>query len=165
MAEHVALMGSRGGDGDAGEHPDHLPSAAQVEGVLGMPAAAISSMESNVRHILSNDTSAISTLRCLKLFLERLGSSCYDNMPITLVAGNSLAVLGEALQSSAFLELRPSLAAAALLCSCREMIGSIPAWPSALQQLTGYSQADDPSFAAAQHTVADLLSRLYGSFS
>ena len=149
---------------DTGEHPDQLPSPAQVEHVLGMPATAISSMESNLRHILSNDTSAISTLRCLKLYLERLGSSCYDSMPVTLVAGNSLALLTEALQSPAFLEIRPSIAAAALLSSCREMIGSMPGWPSSLQQLTSYGEGSDTGFAAAQQTVAALLTGLCGGF-
>ena len=147
----------------AGEHPDHLPGPGRVEQVLGVPAAAISSMESNVRHMLGNDTSAISTLRCLKLFLERLGSSCYDSMPVTLVAGNSLAVLTEALQSAAFLDIRPSLAAAALLTSCRKMIGSIPAWPSSLEQLTSYAETDDQGFVAAQHAVTALLASLFGT--
>ena len=35
-------------------------------------------MEWNVRRVLGNDVSAISTLRCLKLFLERLGANYLD---------------------------------------------------------------------------------------
>ena len=94
------LMGSLGGDGACRGAPGP-PAICSSGGARAGHASgtAISSMESNVRHILSNDTSAISTLRCLKLYLERLGSSCYDSMPVTLVAGNSLAVLTDALQS------------------------------------------------------------------
>ena len=35
-------------------------------------------MEWNVRRVLGNDTSAISCLRCLKLYLERLGANFLD---------------------------------------------------------------------------------------
>ena len=45
---------------------------------LGTPGSSISQMEWHVRSLLNDDTSAISTLRCLKIYLERLGLRYLD---------------------------------------------------------------------------------------
>ena len=44
----------------------------------GTPGSSISQMEWHVRSLLNDDTSAISTLRCLKIYLERLGLRYLD---------------------------------------------------------------------------------------
>ena len=48
-----------------------LRSCPVVSAACGLPAPAVEQMEWNIRQVLSQDTAAISTLRCLKLFLEQ----------------------------------------------------------------------------------------------
>ena len=48
--------------------------------MLLLQAALIGQMEWNVRQVLAHDTSAISTYRCLKIFLERLGCNFADQV-------------------------------------------------------------------------------------
>ena len=47
----------------------------------------VQQMEWNMRRVLANDTSAISTLRCLKLYLERLGCNFLDQESVQMLAG------------------------------------------------------------------------------
>ena len=49
-------------------------------------AAVVHQMEWNIQRVLNNDTSAISTLRCLKLYLERLGCNFLDQESVSHVA-------------------------------------------------------------------------------
>ena len=44
-------------------------------------------LEFHLRSVLANDSSAISTLRCLKLYLERLGCNHLDTGTMQAVAG------------------------------------------------------------------------------
>ena len=46
----------------------------------------VQQMEWNVQRMLNNDTSAISTLRCLKLYLERLGCNFLDQESVSHLA-------------------------------------------------------------------------------
>ena len=71
----------------AGEQADLLPGHAEVESVLGVSLVGVENMEKSVRQILNNDTSAISTLRCLKLYLERLGCDFGDGQQLQRAAG------------------------------------------------------------------------------
>ena len=71
----------------AGEQAELLPGHAEVESVLGVSLAGVENMEKSVRQILNNDTSAISTLRCLKLYLERLGCDFGDGQQLQRAAG------------------------------------------------------------------------------
>lgn len=66
-----------------------VPRGAGVEAVLGYPQAALDKVEAHVRGLLASDTSAISTLRCLKLYLERLGTDFQDPEALSLVAGTT----------------------------------------------------------------------------
>lgn len=50
-------------------------------------AGVVQQMEWNMRRVLANDTSAISTLRCLKLYLERLGCNFLDQESVQMLAG------------------------------------------------------------------------------
>lgn len=48
-------------------------------------------MEWSVQRVLNNDTSAISTLRCLKLYLERLGCNFLDQESVAHLAVSARA--------------------------------------------------------------------------
>ena len=52
----------------------------------GAQMAIVQQMEWNIRRVLQNDTAAISTLRCLKLYLERLGCNFLDQESVTAIA-------------------------------------------------------------------------------
>lgn len=51
-----------------------LPSDALMAAAIGVPAGSVGKMEANMQAALGGDTKAISMLRCLKLFLERMGT-------------------------------------------------------------------------------------------
>ena len=54
---------------------------------LGLQASSMAFLEFHLRSVLANDSSAISTLRCLKLYLERLGCNHLDTGTMHAVAG------------------------------------------------------------------------------
>ncbi len=56
-------------------------------------AGLVGQMEWNVRRVLGNDTAAISTLRCLKLYLERLGCNFLAQETVHALAGSSFALV------------------------------------------------------------------------
>lgn len=58
-----------------------------------MQSGLIHQMEWNVQRVLSNDTSAISTLRCLKLYLERLGCNFLNQEAVMALAVRKLSHL------------------------------------------------------------------------
>ena len=58
----------------AGEHPDRLPSDERLEAATGLPAGGVAQAQDTVRTLLRGDTSSISAVRVLKLYLERLGA-------------------------------------------------------------------------------------------
>lgn len=70
-----------------GEQAELLPGDAEIERVLGASLRAVEGMDKSVRQVLGADTSAISTLRCLKLYLERLGSDFQNASELQRIAG------------------------------------------------------------------------------
>lgn len=52
-----------------------------------LQASSMAFLEFHLRSVLANDSSAISTLRCLKLYLERLGCNHLDTGTMHAVAG------------------------------------------------------------------------------
>lgn len=52
-----------------------LSDSAVVAGVLGLPAGALAAAEARVLGALQGDLIAVSALRVLQLYLERLGCS------------------------------------------------------------------------------------------
>lgn len=115
--------------------PDSLPE------LTGFSTATVSAMESRVRSTLGDDIRAISTLRIILLFLERIGT--VDER--TDIAIRSL--VQQMLPNSSFLQYRPSVVGAAVLFSVRKQQGLYPFWPSALMHMTGYSPRKDGAFA------------------
>ena len=64
-----------------------MPGDAEIERVLGVRLRAVEGMDKSVRQVLGADTSAISTLRCLKLYLERLGCDFQNPSELQRIAG------------------------------------------------------------------------------
>ena len=116
--------------------------------------------EAALSRALGGDTGAVSALRVLQLYLERLGCSPLALQQCQLVgvmAAAATDLARKAALSPAFAAFRPSLVAAACLLRAREALGLAPAWPRALQSMTGYS----PAAPAGQLRQAlDLLSVL-----
>lgn len=109
----------------AGEHPDRLPTPARLESVTGLPAAALSQTEGSVRQLLEGDTAAISAVRVLKLFLERLGADFSSPAALRCAAGPALGLITEAVCAPELLGRQPSLLAAAALMAARQAEGGL----------------------------------------
>ena len=56
-------------------------------------ASSLAFLEYHLRGVLANDSSAISTLRCLKLYLERLGCNHLDTDTMHSVAGSAFKLV------------------------------------------------------------------------
>ena len=82
-----SCMRCKQSDVHAGEQAELLPGDAEIERVLGVSLRAVEGMDKSVRQVLGADTSAISTLRCLKLYLERLGSDFQNASELQRIAG------------------------------------------------------------------------------
>ena len=61
-------------------------------------ASSLAFLEYHLRTVLANDSSAISTLRCLKLYLERLGCNHLDADTMHAVAGSAFKLVRPQLQ-------------------------------------------------------------------
>jgi hypothetical protein len=93
LAVGCVIIAARQVDGPAGMPP--LPPDAVVSAACGLPAPAVEQMEWNIRQVLSQDTAAISTLRCLKLFLERMGAHHMDGPSAASLTGRASALVSE----------------------------------------------------------------------
>ncbi|KAI7837283.1 hypothetical protein COHA_008897 [Chlorella ohadii] len=170
LAVGCVVIGAKQVDGPApsGGVPPALPPGADVEAASGLPRAAVDQMEWNVRQVLVQDTAAISTLRCLKLFLERMGAHHLDEAAAAAMAGRASKLVCDSLTDMAFLNCRPSVIAAALLYVERRSRGIIPFWPSMLAKLTGYQDMSTPELSVAikaAQRIAQALVNGNGSIS
>jgi pentatricopeptide repeat domain-containing protein 1 len=66
-AASLRLSAAQGGG------PDAAPRADAAAAAAGVDAGAMGVMEWQLQQLLGGDTLAISTMRCLKVYLERLG--------------------------------------------------------------------------------------------
>ena len=72
-----------------GQRGDQMPGAAALEAATGQPAAGLEAGQDAVRALLAGDTSSISALRVLKLYLERLGVDFGHTHGVRSVAGEA----------------------------------------------------------------------------
>ena len=136
-----------------------LPVGTDLQAATGLPIAAVEQMEWNVRQVLNQDTAAISTLRCLKLYLERLGGHAMDKPAAAALAGRSFALVDGCLTDMACLNCRPSVIAAAVLYTDRRARGVIPFWPTMLAKVTGYQDMSTPELSVAIKAAQRMVSR------
>lgn len=128
---------------------DNLPH----EQITGVTASEVTSARCTVYAALGGDTSAISTLRVLKLYLERLGADLTQPEGVYAAAGDALLYCGASVTNLALVDVQPSLAAAAVLMKSRKAAGLSPFWPRTLVQLTAL---DDIEGGELVNTVAML---------
>lgn len=101
-------------------------------------------------------------LRCLKLYLERLGcvfapdGTCSTQEDVQ----DCLELVARAVTDSEFLNYRPTITAAAVLYCERHCKGQLPYWASSLSGLTSYSNARTPELSAAIGGVQRLLKQM-----
>jgi hypothetical protein len=139
-----------------GESSDNVPSDPTLAAGSGFPPGTVNKMEHNVRAALGNDTSSISCLRCLKLYLERMGQDLADGAPLAPLHAGAYALLREAARAPALVGCRPSLVAAGVLIAARAAAGAVPLWPAALALLTGVRDAAAPELAVPLAAVEPL---------
>lgn len=74
----------------------------------------------------------VSAVRCLNVYLERLGA-------LHTESSNLQDTMNRAFESGQFISIQPSLLAAVAYRAARERQGILPAWPTALAELTGWT--------------------------
>ena len=83
----------------------------------------------------------VSAVRCLNVYLERLGLLS-QSVPGAEVSSLQRTIV-RAFESARFISVQPSLLAAVAYQAYKESQGVLPAWPSALADLTGW-RGDSP---------------------
>lgn len=123
--------------------PQELLEPGTIAAVMQVPLQAVVAAVGRVQHILGGNSTAISPLRVLKLYLERLACDTQDMTQTHGVCGDALAAMDRVALSPAFLSCPPSVTAMAVLYASRLSMGVFPPWPFALYTLTGYSCPND----------------------
>lgn len=96
---------------------------------------------SQVQQVLgSRGCVTISGMRVLQLLLERMAVDNRDAGATQQASGQAVALMNRTALVPAFIGVPPSIAAAAVLYASRLAAGLLPAWPLALEALTGYSE-------------------------
>eukprot|EP00887_Chlorella_sp_A99_P006645 scaffold3.g6645.t1 len=148
-----ALLAAARGAGDAGRV---LRGQRTLMRLCGLSAPAVLDAEQQLAAALGGDTAAISALRVLHLYLERLGCNLVALAQCELMQLMALAaadVAGKAALSPAFARYPPSLVAAAALAKARQGLGLVPFWPTSLERMTGYVPAQE-AFATCCEMMA-----------
>jgi len=138
-----------------GEAPEKVPMPEQLDALVQFPLGSVQKMEGQVRMALNHDTAAISAIRVMKLYFERLGysSKSISSYP---VVGSAFHLLQAALLHPDFLNFRPSVTAAALLHHDRKARGRVKFWPTALAHLTDVHNVETPEFLGALQAASQL---------
>ncbi|KAK9842201.1 hypothetical protein WJX81_000257 [Elliptochloris bilobata] len=136
------------------------PAPAVLAAATGFAEDLLAEVGAAVRASLGGDTATLSGLRCLKLYLRRLGAHRPDGSCDAEAAGEAVPLCRAALADAEFLNFRPSVLAAALLYAERRGRGALPFWPAALAQLTGHTHAATPELAAAIAAAQRLCERM-----
>lgn len=102
---------------------------------------------------------AISGMRVLQLFLERMAVDTLDHQAALQVSGQAVALITRAVMAPGFSGCRPSVMATAVLYASRLAAGLLPAWPVMLATLTGYAETDEalqPYIQAAMQLLLEV---------
>jgi hypothetical protein len=141
---------------------DPAAAAADTASLCGAQPQQVALVAAQVQQLLgSRGCIAISVMRVLQLMLERLGvtDSRADGAAAMAVCGQAAALLTRAAVSLAFVGCVPSVMASAVLYASCLAAGLLPAWPSALAGLTGFSETDaalQPAIQAAMQLLVEL---------
>lgn len=135
----------------AGEQPAGAAVPEDIAAAAGLGPGDHEAAAGVLRTLLRGDTSSISALRVLKLFLERLGAdfSGAAGEGLRPAAGVALDLLPRVVCDAELRLLPPSTVAAATLFAGRRLAGKSPFWPSALAALTGLDDAEGGPLAVA----------------
>ncbi|KAI7837718.1 hypothetical protein COHA_008440 [Chlorella ohadii] len=128
----------------SGEAGHVLEQEVPLAQLIGLPLSTVLEAEAHVAAALGGDTGAVSALRVLQLYLERLGCTLLALQKCQLLEVMAVAAVTlarKAALSPAFARVRPSVLAAACLLKAREGLGLSPAWPRTLQSMTAYAPA------------------------
>ncbi|KAL4551621.1 hypothetical protein Ndes2526B_g05894 [Nannochloris sp. 'desiccata'] len=129
----------------------------------GLPVSAVLEAEQRVLSTLGNDPAAISPLRVLHLYLERLGcddSSLQKCQLAHVMALTATDLVAKAALSPAFITMDPSLVAAACLYKARQSMGLVPSWPLVLHDMTGYSMEGGADGTGQMNQCVNLMHML-----
>ena len=126
-------------------------------GAAGCSVESLKQLEWSMKQVLGQDTSAISTLRCLKTYFERLG---YGYLEPQTMSGLPTLLVVESLFDVSFLNCRPSVIAAAILYAERRQRGVVPFWPSVLSKMTGYEDLATPELTLAVRSALKMCRKV-----
>ena len=144
QAGEIPATGTSGNDTDGG-----IP--ADVVAATGLQPGETEAAMTVLRSLLGGDTSSISALRVLKLFLERLGADFSQGTMEGLrpAAGIAFELLPLAICDAELCKLAPSTVAAAVLMAGRRLDGKSPFWPAVLGALTGLDDGEGSALSVA----------------
>jgi len=121
-----------------------LAVISAAENAAGLSSADVQGACTKIKMVLMGKVSSISSLRVIKLYLERLGINfAGSSLSSDSVSGNTFSLLPDAICSESLRHLRPSVLAASLIIAGRKCEGITPFWPRALEQLTGLKFHDE----------------------
>ncbi|PSC77032.1 Pentatricopeptide repeat-containing [Micractinium conductrix] len=135
----------------SGEASQVLANEAVLVQLTSLPLSTVLEAEAHLSAVLGGDTGAVSALRVLQLYLERLGCSLMALQKCQLLevmALSAVALVRKAALSPVLAGFRPSLVAAACLYKARGGLGLAPAWPRTLQSMTAYQPGEGGQLAA-----------------
>lgn len=127
-----------------GEEAAVLGNEVALAQLTGLPLSTVVEAEAHLAAALGGEPGAVSALRVLQLYLERLGCTLpalEKCQLLEVMALSAVDLVRKAALSPALAAFRPSVVAAACLLSARERLGLAPAWPRTLQSMTAYTPA------------------------
>lgn len=131
---------------------------SMTERATGLQTGDIARASIFINKLLKGDTSSISSLRVLKLYLERLGAEFGEySQTLWSAAGTSLELLPKAVSHESFRGEEPSVVAAASLIAGRKAAGLSPFWPTSLQSLTGLNGKNSDGSESSVCKIADKI--------
>lgn len=143
----------------------HVMCQRNIQGVsmlaqlFQVPPQQVLVTAKQVQQMMGDSCMAVSPMRVLHLFLERLGWDSEDTVSIRHMGGKALATVGRVAMSPAFIGCPPSIVAMVVLYACRVAAGLLPSWPVALLTLTDHIEANEvlqPYVKAAMQLVLEM---------